>query len=287
MDKYTIKAGADTKMLAKNAAVMAVVTAAVIVGLILCVFNIVKFNLIYFIAALLGTIIGILYLTISINSIFAKYIATDGKKIYIKNWENGFVPYNIYSDMKIIRDFIPARSEISSVAIKDIRKVIYGIPAYVLRNNPDRIFTGMYEKIKSELSEREFANIEKLNILYIMTERVSSCFIIASGLKKDKIIDILELIENKANIQIKSSDRDVVNILISRRRSNPKRRIIRVIDNDKKLEKKEETDIRQDIGKTEETVKKVLKEETIKDGVQSSYKKNNKKKSTKKKKNSN
>ncbi|MCH5185790.1 MAG: hypothetical protein J1F64_06665 [Oscillospiraceae bacterium] len=209
MKTDTIKAGAEKSRLIKNISVMSAVGLFAAAGIILFLYNIIKFNIVFCIVALIGTITGITVVIIKYNTVFARFVSADGENIYIRNWENGFFSYDILNETVIIREFIPAKTEMTSVPIKEIKRIILGTPVYLKRNNIGRRFGGMYNEVYAKAGAAERSELEKGDILYISTQKGASCFLPVGGLDRDAVADILIMLDKRGGIEIKCSDKEI------------------------------------------------------------------------------
>lgn len=229
MNGKSVRAGAENKRLIKNILIMSAVMIAAVLGILLFLYNIVNFNIVFCIIAFIGVFIGIATLIIKYNTIFTKYISVDDENICIKNWENGFFSYDILNEAEIVREFIPARTETVKVPVKEIRRVLVGTMAYLKKNNIGKRIENNYNEVYAKAGEGEKAILEKTDIMYISTQRGASCFIPVSGMNKEKVIEILILLDKSGSIEIKSSDSEIYKRLAAENAEKHKTRRMAIV----------------------------------------------------------
>ncbi len=78
------------------------------------------------IAWFIATILASTYVLIRINTVFATYISTDRMNLFMKNWNNDFLPYDYDNKVKILSEFIPAKTKIVEIPLNEISTVLIG-----------------------------------------------------------------------------------------------------------------------------------------------------------------
>ena len=87
------------------------------------------------IAWFIATILASTYVLIRINAVFATYISTDRMNLFtMKNWNNDFLPYDYDNKVKILSEFIPAKTAIVAIPLNEISKVLIGTKNFIKRN---------------------------------------------------------------------------------------------------------------------------------------------------------
>ena len=85
------------------------------------IYNLIKGNYLFSVAWLIAAILAGTYVLIRINTVYATYIMTDRKSLYMKNWSNDFLPYDYDNKVKILSEFIPAKTKLVEIPLDEIR----------------------------------------------------------------------------------------------------------------------------------------------------------------------
>lgn len=208
--KYIAKAALAKKNKIKAGAVLAVVAAAVCVGLVLVMYNLIKGSLLFFIGYLIAVALGILYIIIEINSLFTTFIAVDRKKLYMKNWVNGFVSYDLHHKARLIREYMPAKTAVVEIKITDIKECMIGSVNYVkryCRDNHDFIEKVTRLERYGLVSEK---TLRRMDIFYIETTDGDSCFMPVTNFEQDELVKILNYVEKRAGAGIRCNNKEMV-----------------------------------------------------------------------------
>ena len=98
------------------------------------IYNLIKGSYLFSIAWFIATILASTYVLIRINTVFATYISTDRMNLFMKNWNNDFLPYDYDNKVKILSEFIPAKTKIVEIPLNEISTVLILIRTYVDAN---------------------------------------------------------------------------------------------------------------------------------------------------------
>ncbi len=203
MKKYIIKTRAEKKYFISNIIFIIVAALLAAAGILMLLYNIVRFNPIFCAVALLATVAAAAVLVIRCNMGFTSFLAADDEYLYMKSWENGFFSYDILSGAKIVREFIPAKIETTTIPVSEIKRVLIGVPNYIIQQNIGKTFSGMYKEAYDKADENEKEKMKKENIIYISTHKGASCFMPADHLNEDDIVSILVRLEKNGVKEIK------------------------------------------------------------------------------------
>lgn len=195
--EYIGKSGPNKKYKLRAGAVIAAVAAAVAVGTVLMIYNIMSGALIFAVAYMIAVILGCCYIVIEINSIFATYVAADRQNLYLKNWTNGFVPYELKNKIEFIREFIPSKTEIAQIKIKNIRRCLLGSGKFVKRYCRDnQTFIDRLDEFE-KMPFVSKTTARRMVYFYIETGSGETYFMPVTGFDEDELIKILNLIERR------------------------------------------------------------------------------------------
>lgn len=160
-------------------------------ALLLSIYSFASENVVFGISYIIAIILGFSYIVIKVNQLFSTYIATDDENIIFRCWDNHFFPYNAWNGIPVIREFIPARSEIITIPMKEINTIIIGTKSYIKRNAENDAFNKEvlpYEKHKySSIT----GMLDKANILYISTKSDECCFMSIDGFNPKDTMEVL------------------------------------------------------------------------------------------------
>ncbi len=160
-------------------------------ALMLSIYSFASENFVFGISYIIAIILGLSYIVIKVNQLFSTFVATDDENIIFKCWDNHFFPYNAWNGIPVIREFIPARSEIITIPMQEITSIIIGTKSYIKRNALDDAFNKEvlpYEKNKySALT----GMLDKANLLYIRTKSGESCFMNIDGFNPKDTMQVL------------------------------------------------------------------------------------------------
>ncbi len=160
-------------------------------ALMLSIYSFASDNIVFGISYIIAIILGLSYIVIKFNQIYSTFVAADDSNLILKCWDNHFFPYNTWSGIPVLREFIPARSETLTVPMDEIETVMIGTKSYIKRNADDEEFKKEiipYEKHKYSGITRSF---EKFNILYIRAKSGESCFMSIDGFEPSEVMEVI------------------------------------------------------------------------------------------------
>ena len=118
------------------------------------------------IAWFIATILASTYVLIRINTVFATYISTDRMNLFMKNWNNDFLPYDYDNKVKILSEFIPAKTKIVEIPLNEISKVLIGTKNFIKRNvAPDSDFVKNIRVLEKSKDFYKKKTISSMDIL--------------------------------------------------------------------------------------------------------------------------
>lgn len=208
--KYIARASLGRRNKIKASAVLFIVAAAVCVGLVLVMYNLIKGSFLFFIGYLIAVALGILYIIIEINALFTTFIAVDKNKLYMKNWVNGFVSYDLHHKAKLIREYLPAKTAIVEIKVKDIKECMVGSVNYVKRYCRDnRAFLEKVDRLE-HLGLVSSKTMRKMDIFYVETTDGDACFMPVTNFDRDELVKLLNYIEKRAGASIRCNNKEMV-----------------------------------------------------------------------------
>lgn len=159
---------------------------------------------------IIALILAATYVVIRINSVYTTYLASDKKNVYMRNWTNDFLPYDADSKIKIVREFIPAKTKLIKIPIEDISAVLIGTKNFIKRYGEDN------DEFKKSLAPLEKAKdyyqkktVQSMDLIYISTKEQGCYFMPILKFSPRDVSRVLQFIarENpQAEIKINSRE---------------------------------------------------------------------------------
>ena len=192
-----------------NAVIIVICALLTVFSLVMAVVSIAQQKLLFMAAWLIAMILLGTYIIIRINTIFVTSISTDMTNLYMKNWSNDFLPYDYGYKIKILSEFVPAKTKTLEIPISEIRTVIIGTKNYIKRNlTTDSVFKKNIRALENSKDFYRKRTISSMDIFYVETYDGDCCYmpVVQFGIKE--IIKILQAMRyTNPGIVIKSASR--------------------------------------------------------------------------------
>ena len=137
----------------KNTVIITFVTLLSCFALVMIIYNLIKGNYLFSIAWLIATVLAGTYVLIRINTVYATYIMTDRRSLYMKNWSNDFLPYDYDNKVKILSEFIPAKTKLIEIPLDEINAVMK--PENYVGRAPQQVEDFLAEHVKPMLEKNK------------------------------------------------------------------------------------------------------------------------------------
>ncbi len=204
-----IKACTAASYRRKNTVIITFITLLSCFALVMIVYNLIKGNYLFSAAWLIAAILAGTYVLIRINTVYATYISSDRSNLYMKNWSNDFLPYDYENKVKILSEFIPAKTKLVEIPVNEIRGVLIGTKNFIKRNiDSDMEFTknvGRLEKTKDFYRKR---TISSMDIFYIETYDDECYYMPIADFDTKNVIKIVQAVQRaNPDIFFKSSNK--------------------------------------------------------------------------------
>ncbi|MCD8391058.1 MAG: hypothetical protein LUD03_04375, partial [Firmicutes bacterium] len=124
--KIAVKACTSAKYRRKNTIFLIIGMLVSIVGIVMMIYSLINSNWLFAASYFIALILLITYMSIRFCAAYTTYLATDRENIYMKTWSNNFLPYDVDNKIKILSEFIPARTKLIEIPISDISEIIVG-----------------------------------------------------------------------------------------------------------------------------------------------------------------
>ena len=213
MGKYKVKAGSDILYKRISGILIFIVAAFVCFAAFMAVYTFMgdgDNRIIFGSGYVIAGILGLLYVIMRINSVYATFIAADGDNVYMKNWENDFLPYNTDGSVKFINSFIPAKTKITEIPIEDISSIIIGTKNFIKRygqGNDD--FLKNLRELEHSKDSYEKKQVQGMDLIYIETTYGDSSYMPIVKFNTKAINRLLKYIKRKnTKVEIKTVNKE-------------------------------------------------------------------------------
>ena len=192
-----------------SGAVIAVVAAFVCYAAFMAIYTLAgdyEKRIVFGIGYIIAVILGLMYVIIRINTVFTTYLATDGKNVYMKNWVNDFLPYNVRG-ISFLKAFIPAKTKMTEIPVEEIKNIYIGTKNFIRRNaSANEEFVGSIKSLDRDKSDRK--QIRNIEIFYVETINGEGGYMPILKFSKKNVNKILKIVKTKnKNIEIKSGNK--------------------------------------------------------------------------------
>lgn len=194
----------------RNTVMLTVVSVLSVFALVMTVYNLVKGNWLFCIAWLIALILAATYVFIRINTVFPTYLATDRINLYMRNWSNNLLPYDYNSRIKLLSEFIPAKTKLVEIPLDEVHTVIIGTKNFIKRNTDDTC--DFHKQIKKLEKTKDFyrkKTISSMDIFYVETYARECYYMPIVNFDTRDVIKIVQLLQRKnADLDLRCSSRD-------------------------------------------------------------------------------
>lgn len=204
-----LKACTNPRYRRTNAVIIVICALLAVFSLVMAVVSIAQSKFLFMAAWIIAMILLATYIIIRVNTIFATSISTDMVNLYMKNWSNDFLPYDYGYKIKILSEFVPAKTKTLEIPINEIRTIIIGTKNYIKRNTSSD--TAFAKNIRALENSKDFyrkRTISSMDIFYVETHDGECCYMPIVQFGTKEIIRILQAMRYRnPGIVIKSAGR--------------------------------------------------------------------------------
>ena len=119
---------------------------------------------------LIAAVIFIILLLIKGNTVFGTSLKVKGNTLYLKKWDNSFLPYN--ADSGLFSDLMPAKTKTVLVDVDDITSIFIGTKEFIKRNLTEsgkRFIKALYPYEHSSKKSKQ-TMVAGLDMFYLETK---------------------------------------------------------------------------------------------------------------------
>ncbi len=187
-------------------------------SLVMVIFNLIKGGYLFSLAWFIAMVLAATYVFIRINAVYTTYISTDRTSLYLKNWNNDFLPYDYENKIKILSEFIPAKIKLVEIPLNEIQTILIGTKNFVKRNiSKESEFIeniGKLEKSKDFYRKR---TVSSMDIFYVETYDGECYYMPIVKFESNDVAKIVQAVMRKnPELIFKSSSRDYRRLLTRR-----------------------------------------------------------------------
>lgn len=193
-----VKAELAQKTKRLNGIKIALVAVVSVIGLMLAAISVMNGSYLFAAAYLIAGMLGVMYAVIKINSTFPPLVTSDGDKLYIRMWDNGFFPYIIDFRPKFFADFMPAKTVTTEIPLSEIADLAIGTMGFLLRTYNNYDLDRKLNQIAAE-SRRLEAIMKRCDILYIRLKDDRVFAVSVTGFDVDELFYLVDMIEHNAS----------------------------------------------------------------------------------------
>lgn len=213
-----IRACTNSRYRRTNTIIIAIVSLLACFALVMAVYNLVKGGYLFMTAWIIAAILAGTYSLIRINTIFSTYVKTDRLSVYMKNWTNDFLPYDYNNKIKLLSEFIPAKTKIVEIPVNEIDTVLIGTKNFIKRNvSPETDFVKKIRKLENSKDFYRKRTISSMDIFYVETYDRECYFMPIVQFDTRNMIKVVQTIQRcNPEIVIKSSNRAYKKFMINK-----------------------------------------------------------------------
>ncbi len=207
---YLQKAETNKKYRTKNIIIIGIVGILSLFGLVMSIYNFLNRRILFGISYFIAIILGFTYVIIRINSVFSTYIAIDDLRVYMRNWRNDFLSYDVDNKIKLLREFIPAKTKTVQIPINEINCVLLGTKNFIKKYTPEgSAFHKAIEKYEVTKDYYQKSFIRSADMIYIGVTNGECYYMPIAGFDPAalaKIIYIIQQANPGADIKLNSRE---------------------------------------------------------------------------------
>lgn len=208
--RYTVKACTSAKYRRKNTIFLSIGLILSVVGIIMMIYSLVKSSWLFAASYFIALILLVTYIMIRFSTVYTTYLATDRENIYMRTWNNNFLPYDVNNRIKLFAEFVPAKTKLIQIPIGDITQIVIGTKNFIKRSSrdDDKFLNDIapYEISKDYYKKR---TVSSMDIIYFKLMDDDSYYMPILNFNTKNVIKILNIIlKAKPDIEVNIGSRD-------------------------------------------------------------------------------
>ncbi len=210
--RYLAKATTGGAYRRRNTIFIGILSLLAVVGIVMMIYSIVKGSWLFVASYFIALLLLITYIFIRINTVYATYLATNADNLYMRNWTNNFLPYDVDNKIKILSEFVPAKTKLISIPVDEVRQIAIGTKNYIKRNIEDNAFNEDVERFEKSKDFYQKRTISGMDIFYVRLGEDESYYMPIMNFNKKAVKKILNLVVKcNPSIELLMGSRDYRN----------------------------------------------------------------------------
>lgn len=205
----SVTATVNLKKRGSTTALIVIYTVLALFSICMGFFDIATDRRVFGILFLIAAVIFIILLLIKGNTVFGTSLKIKGNTVYLKKWDNSFLPYS--SDSGLLSDLKPAKTTIVSVEADDIETMLVGTKEFIKRNMTEsgkRFLKALYPFEHSSKKSKQ-AMVSGLDMFYVETKDGDCAFMCIHDYSVKNVVSIMNEIYNmNPEVSIKVNNRE-------------------------------------------------------------------------------
>ncbi len=207
--RYLAKAATGGAYRRRNTIFMLILSVLAIVGIVMMIYSIVKGSWLFAASYFIALILLITYLFIRFNAVYVTYLATNADNLYMKNWDNNFLPYDVNNKIGILAEFVPAKTKLIAIPVDEIKTISIGTKNYIKRNIDDQTFARDIERFEKSKDFYQKRSISGMDIFYVGLGKDESYYMPIMNFNKKAVKKILNIVVScNSDIELILGSRD-------------------------------------------------------------------------------
>lgn len=213
-----VRARTNAKYRRTNTIIIAIITILTCFSLVMAVYNLIKGGYLFSIAWLIAAVLAATYVIIRANTVYATYLMLERGTLCMKNWSNDFLPYDYDNKIKILSEFIPAKTKLVEIPVNEISGILIGTKNFIKRNiDPEMEFTQNIRELERTKDFYRKRTISSMDIFYIETYDKECYYMPIVKFNSRDVIKIVQLMQHaNANMYVKASGREYRSLRVSK-----------------------------------------------------------------------
>lgn len=213
-----VRARTNAKYRRTNTIIIAIITILTCFSLVMVVYNLIKGGYLFSIAWLIAAILAATYVIIRANTVYATYITLERGTLCMKNWSNDFLPYDYDNKIKILSEFIPAKTKLVEIPVNEISGILIGTKNFIKRNtDPEMEFTQSIRELERTKDFYRKRTVSSMDIFYIETYDKECYYMPIVKFNSRDVIKIVQLMQREnANMYVKASGKEYRSLRVAK-----------------------------------------------------------------------
>lgn len=205
----TVTATVNPKKRLSTTVLIAVYTILGLFSTVMAFYDMATGKRLFGILFLIAAVIFIILLLIKGNTVFGTSLKVKGNTLYLKKWDNSFLPYN--ADSGLFSDLMPAKTKTVLVDVDDITSIFIGTKEFIKRNMTEsgkRFIKALYPYEHSSKKSKQ-TMVAGLDMFYLETKDGDCAFMCIHDYSVKNVVAIInEIFTLNPEVSIRVNNRE-------------------------------------------------------------------------------